>query len=182
MFWLCSLAIVFASASTSLSQTVEPERNVRNGPDRLPWLCSKSSPKKTVASYPVYSSCQTVLRHELVETEIRECGLRNHVYSTQDFRIRGNISQQETEPQQLTQHLHEPVVERNHELKMLLFLHQHYCFLRRQVRMLRDLGEIGSTDHHLNTKVIEDSGSSSAPRCDPPIPLPEARHGHIPQH
>ena len=49
-------------------------------------------------------------------------------------------------------------------------------------RMLRDLEEIGATDHHLHNNVIEDSGSSSAPRCNPQIPLLEARHGHIPQH
>ena len=67
------------------------------------------------------------------------------------------------ELQQLTQHLHESVVERNDESKMLVFLHRLYFFLRRPVRMLRDLGEIGATDHHLNTKVIEDSGSFSAP-------------------
>ena len=48
--------------------------------------------------------------------------------------------------------------------------------------MLLDLGEIGATDHHLNAKVIEDSGSSTAPRCNPQIPLLEARHGNIPQH
>ena len=107
-----------------------------------------------------HSSCHTVLRHELVETEIRECGKHNHVYSNQDFRLLGNISLQETELQQLTQHLHEPMVEMNHELKMFLFLHRHYCFLRCPVRMLRDLEEIGLTDHQLNTKDIEDSGSS----------------------
>ena len=81
--------------------------------DPLPWLCSKSS------SYPVcaFSSCHTVLRHELVETEIGECGKHNHVYTNQDLRILGNISLQETELQQLTQHLHEPMVEMNLELK-----------------------------------------------------------------
>ena len=51
--------------------------------------------------------------------------------STQDSQIRGNISPQETEPQQLTQHLHEPVVEKESRVKMLLFLHRHHCFLRR---------------------------------------------------
>ena len=95
-----------------------------------------------------------MLRHELVETEIGECGKHNHVYSSQDFRILGNISLQETELQQLTQHLHEPMVEMNHELKMFLFLP---ALL---LPSMSDLGEIGLTDRQLNTKDMEDSGSS----------------------
>ena len=184
LFWLCLPAIAFASASTSLRQTAEPKRNVRNGLDPLPWLSSKSSPKKNVASYPVcaFFMPHTVLRHELVKTEIRECGLHNHVCldsglsDSWQYQSAGDRAAATDSAPSRTRGRKESRV------KILLFLHRHHCFLRRPVRMLRDLGEIGSTDHHLNTKVIEDSGSSSAPRSNPPMSLPEARHGYIPQH
>ena len=121
-FGCVHVAIAFATASTSLSQKVEPKEMF----ERVLTLfldCVRTVHQRKPSPHTqcAHSSCHTVLRHELVETEIRECRLHNHVYSTQDFRIRGNISPQETEPQQLTQHLHEPVVERNHESKNSCF-------------------------------------------------------------
>ena len=123
MFWLCSLAITLASASSSLSQTMEPERKVRNGPDLQPWLFRKAHQRQPSTDIQcAHSSCHTVLRDELVETENRECGMHNHVYRIKTFEFVARPSCNNCLNTFTNPWSKEPRV------KMLLFLHRHYCF------------------------------------------------------